>query len=67
MSTSWQSLAHIDMYHSHTTPGKSQDIMGECCRRGSCIRVVVTILALGLGIDIDDGGSGHQLGRGGCP
>lgn len=28
--------------------------MGESGRRGSCTRVVVTTMALGLGVDIDD-------------
>lgn len=44
----------IEMYHSKTTTGKAQEIMGEFGRRGSCTRVVVTTLALGLGVDIED-------------
>ncbi|XP_063967620.1 uncharacterized protein LOC135157067 [Lytechinus pictus] len=44
----------LDMFHSNISHDRSSDIIDNFRIRGSCTRMVVTTLALGLGVDIED-------------
>ncbi|XP_030830112.1 ATP-dependent RNA helicase DBP8-like [Strongylocentrotus purpuratus] len=44
----------VEQYHSHTTGKKSDKIITDFCSRSSCTRVIVTTLALSLGVDVPD-------------